>query len=249
MEMPPADIGYIAERLQPLAEALIDSWDDDQPESGETAVSPAVLCDAIEQLLVVLRGHEQSLRDQDEEFRLAEKELTELVDYGIQLFIEASRQAEQQALQAVAEQFESLSLPLALWAAHQGIELGELGPVVNTLARLANQQRTPDAMVRLHELMNTVCQAANPRLTQADMSDHGHPWRILLLNRAIVATRSHQPQLMEPAFDAIVEWLPDEATRFFAEGMEQMDIIGYPDPVRQVMQTYYLRHSGDRTLH
>jgi alkanesulfonate monooxygenase SsuD/methylene tetrahydromethanopterin reductase-like flavin-dependent oxidoreductase (luciferase family) len=70
-----------------------------------------------------------------------------------------------------------------------------------------------------------------------------------LLNRAIVATRSHRPQLMEPAFDAIVEWLPDQATRFFAESMGQMDIIGSPDQVRAVMQDYYLRYSGDRTLH
>jgi hypothetical protein len=249
MEMPLADIGYIAECLQPLAEALIDSWDDEQADSSEGAVSPTVLCDAIEQLLVVLRGHEQGRRDQEEEFVLADKELTELVDYGIQLFVEAARQAETQTLPTIAEQFESLSLPLALWGAGQGVELDQLAPVVDTLARLANLQRDPHTMVQLYEMMDIISQAANPRLAEADLSERSHPLRILLLNRAIVATRSHQPALMEPAFDAIVEWLPEEAAGFFAEGMEQMDVIGYPDPVRQVMQTYYLRHSGGRTLH
>lgn len=245
MDIPPADLGYIAEQLQPLAEALIDSCDD----ISDVPLAPNVLCDAIEQLLMVLRGHERSLLGGDESFRLADKELTELISYGMQLFSEAATLAERYTPPAVAEALESLSLPLALWAARQGAELAELAPAVNSLARLANQLRDPDAMVRLYEAMDLVAQSANPRLAQADMSDPGHPWRILLLNRAIVATRSHQPQLMEPAFEAIVECLPDQATRFFAEGMEQMDVVGYPDQVRAMVQDYYLRYSGDRTLH
>lgn len=247
MELPPADIGYIAECLEPLSEALIDSWDD--ADAGELPVSPAVLCDAIEQLLVVLRGHEQSLREGSDEFRLADKELGELVGYGVQLFAEAASLAARQSLPDTAEAFESLALPLALWGARHGSELDELEPVVNSLARLANRQHAPEVMARLCHDMDAIMQAANPRIAQADLSDPSQPWRILLLNRAIVATHSHQPELMEPAFDAIVEWLPDEALRFFAEGMGQMDVAGYPDPVRRVMQTYYLRHSGERTLH
>lgn len=247
MEIPPADIGYIAEQLESLAETLVDSWDTE--EAGKLPVAPAALCDAIEQLLVVLRGHEQSLREGDDEFLLADKELAELVGYGIQLFAEASGQAAQKSLADTAASLESLSLPLALWGARHGAELAELGPVVNSLARLADQLREPDAMGRLYQAMNTIAQAASPRVTQTDPSDATHPWRVLLLNRAIVATRSHQPHFMEPAFDAVVEWLPDEASRFFAEGMGQMDTIGYPDPVRRVMQAYYLRHAGDRTLH
>jgi len=247
MEIPPADIGYIAEHLAPLTEVLIDSWDSD--DAGKLPVAPTALCEAIEQLLVVLRGHEQSLHGGDEDFRLADKELAELVGYGIQLFAEAADQAAQQSLTDTAEAIESLSLPLALWGARHGSELAELGPVVNTLERLANRLREPDTMTRLYQTMNSIALAASPRISQADLSDASHPWRILLLNRAIVATRSHQPQLMEPAFDAIVESLPEEATRFFAEGMGQMDIIGYPDPVRRVMQDYYLRHAGHRTLH
>lgn len=247
MEIPPADIGYIAEHLDPLAEALIDSWD--SADSGTLKVAPTALCEAIEQLLVVLRGHEQSLRDGDQDFRLADKELAELVSYGIQLFAEAADQAAQQSLTDTSEAIESLSLPLALWGARHGSELNDLGPVVNTLARLTNQLREPDSMGRLYQAMNTIVVATSPHIAQDDISDSRHFWRVLLLNRAIVATRSHQPQLMAPAFDAIVESLPEEAIRFFAEGMGQMDIIGYPDPVRQMMQDYYLRHAGQRTLH
>jgi hypothetical protein len=246
MEIPPADLGYIVEQLQPLAEVLIDSCDD---ESGENTVAPGVLCDAIEQLLVVLRGHEQSVQEGDEEFRLPDKELTELVGYGMQLFSEGAALAGRHDQPATAEALESLTLPLALWAARHGAEVSQLAPVVNCLARLANRRRDPDSMVRLYETIDVVVQSASPRIAEADTSDPTHPWRLLLLNRAVVATRSHRPQLMELAFDAIVEWLPDQATRFFAESMGQMDIIGYPDQVRAVMQDYYLRYSGDRTLH
>ena len=69
------------------------------------------------------------------------------------------------------------------------------------------------------------------------------------INRAIVATRSHNPELMEPAFDAIVECLPQEAQRFFAEGMEQMAIIDYPTQVRDLVRRYYLAHTQRRLLH
>jgi len=248
MDMPSADIGYIAERLPPLVDTLIDNWDDSNS-AADGPVSPVLLCDAIEQLLVVLRGHEQSLQEQDEEFRLQDKELAEMVSYGTELLSEAAALAEAQDLQAAAEGFEGLTVALALWGARHGVELARLDPVVNGLARLANQLREPQVMIQLYDVMDVIAQATSPRLAQADMSDQRQPWRILLLNRAIVATRSHRPQLMEPAFDAIVEWLPDEAMRFFAEGMGQMDIIGYPDPVREVMQRYFLRHNGDRILH
>ena len=46
---------------------------------------------------------------------------------------------------------------------------------------------------------------------------------------------------MEPAFNAIVEPLPNDAERFFAEGMEQMAIIDYPEHVRTVVRRYYPR--------
>ena len=51
-----------------------------------------------------------------------------------------------------------------------------------------------------------------------------------------------------PAIPALVFRLPEDAPGFFAEGMEQMDIIDYPDHVRHVMQTYY-QLTNQPTLH
>ena len=41
------------------------------------------------------------------------------------------------------------------------------------------------------------------------------PWRVLLLNWGIVATRSLRPPLMRDAFDRLLEHLPEDASGFF----------------------------------
>ncbi len=247
MAIPPPDIRYVAEQLDVLAEALIDCWDGS--DTSALSVAPSALCEAIEQLLVVLRGHEDGIASGDETFQLQDKELAELISYGIRMLAEAAEQAAQGGQRDTADALEALSVPLALWGARHGTELNQLDPVVNSLARLADQFDDPATMTQLYRAMDTVVQCASPRVAQNDENDPHHPWRVLLLSRAVVATESHQPQLMQPAFDAIVELLPDEATRFFAEGMGRMDAVDYPSPVRAVMQDYYLRHAGDRTLH
>ncbi len=91
----------------------------------------------------------------------------------------------------------------------------------------------------------------SPAVSQdTDRSDPRRPWRLLLLNRAIVATRSLKPALMEVAFDAVLEHLPEEAARFFEEGMAQMDALDYPPHVRAVIERYYLRQGAPpHTLH
>jgi hypothetical protein len=245
MDIPPADIGYLAERLPRLADALLKAWDDEEQDS----MPPPVLCDALSQLLSVLADHEQAGQTSGADARLGDTALAEMIAYGIRLLGETGRRAQRLGLAEVAREYEALVLPLVLWGARHGAEIARLEPVVNSLAVLANRIREPRAMIRLVATMDQVVDAVSPAVSQSRDADKSAPWRILLLNRAIVATRTHRPELMEPAFDAIVEWIPEEANRFFTEGMEQMDVIGYPAPVRELMQAYYLRHGGDRTLH
>ena len=77
----------------------------------------------------------------------------------------------------------------------------------------------------------------------------GRPWRVLLLNNSIVATRSHDTDLMEAAFAILTSQLPEDATRFFSEGMEQMEALDYPPHVRQVMEKYHREWPVNRSLH
>jgi hypothetical protein len=122
--------------------------------------------------------------------------------------------------------------------------------VVNGAAALANRLEQPRQLAELFGLLREIGVAVAPAVSQGSLSgDSNHPWRVFLLNRAIVATRSHRPDLMNEAFDALAEQLPDAAPDFFREGMEQMDALNYPPEVRSVMEDWYQRWCSQRVLH
>ena len=77
----------------------------------------------------------------------------------------------------------------------------------------------------------------------------GRPWRLLTMNQAIIATRSHRPALIDEAYRLLIEALPEEAPRFFEEGMQQMEALNYPQAVRRVVARYYELLHTPRTLH
>ncbi len=143
-----------------------------------------------------------------------------------------------------------ITLPFACWIARHGGELGYLGPIVDGAATLANRLKELPELGQLSVLLKEVVEAVDLRVAQeTGAPESTRPWCILLINRAIVATRSNQPALMEDAFECLADNLPEEAAAFFREGMEQMDALNCPLPVRAVMQRYYERLCGRRVLH
>jgi hypothetical protein len=54
---------------------------------------------------------------------------------------------------------------------------------------------------------------------------------------------------MKEAFEALTEYLPQEAPEFFREGMEQMEALNYPMPVRVIMEAWYAQWCERRLLH
>jgi len=208
--------------------------------------TPTLLGEAMSQLIDML-DHIQGEVPDDAAGRAAE--INTLGEYGLHLLEDLARLAVRLEQPSLAADIEQLSLPYALWIARRGGEIKHLAPVVNALAQFANQANQPQLMTGLYTQCCELIEATSPTCEDSASNDPGHPWRLLLLNRAIVATRSHNPELMEPAFDAIVECLPGDAQRFFAEGMEQMSIIDYPDHVREVVRRYFLTHAVPRRLH
>jgi len=244
MIIPPADLSYLRERLRELADQVGDFWE--STARSETEIdSPALLNEALNQLIGMLA----QMQDEPADTRIDPVEISTLGEYGLHLLDELSRLAASLEQTALARDIEQLSLPFALWIARHGGEIRDLGPIVNALARLANEAAHPQAMSDLYTHCCELIEAASPACEESSASDDQHPWRLLLLNRAIVATRSHNPELMEPAFDAIVECLPGDAQRFFAEGMEQVAVTNYPEPVRDVVRRYFLAHGEPRRLH
>ncbi len=144
-----------------------------------------------------------------------------------------------------AAALQALQVPLALWGAAQGIPLRALAPLVNACAAMANRLREPEALRPLAEAMAALMEAADAQVRDTpEAARPGHPWRTLVVNRAIVATRTHDPALMESAFADLVRALPGAAAAFFVEGMREMDRLGYPHHVREVMARWHARHGG-----
>ena len=145
--------------------------------------------------------------------------------------------------------FEQLSIPLMIWFAKHKFVIHDIELFVNAISNTANRIQNPQQLAELTDVIDVIIDVSSADIkADLDKSNPGRPWRVLNLNQAIIATRSLDPKRMESVFEQLVFRLPEDAPGFFAEGMEQMDIIDYPDHVRNVMQTYY-QLTNQPTLH
>lgn len=251
--LPPVDIHYVAQELGRLGEEVQRLAE----ESKETLEPhPEVLTRGLADLLDALTAAESpgaveaGLRFQG---RIG-SETDGLLSHGLDLLSQLAGLAGRLSQPQTAQAIEGLALPLACWLLRRGAELIHPEPVVNAAAALANSLRQPDDLALLYALMTEVVDGMSPLRTQeidGDRRDRAanRPWRVLLLNRAIVATRSHRPTLMVEAFQAVCEHLPEDAPSFFREGMGQMEALNYPQPVRDVMDRYYNLWCTGQRLH
>lgn len=231
----PPDLRAVMERLLTLAEFVDAHYTVDADELGP------------EEIGLALRQLEDAL-NQSAESEIPRR-ISQLTDQGVELIAELAGIANQSGLADTAGEIELLSFPLVLWSVRQGASISVISPVVSALAALADAVRRPEELGRLFREMTEVADAVIPEAQENVEMDPSHPWRVLILSRAIVATRSHDPQVMEEAYDAVIEHLPGDALNFFQEAMGQMDAIGYPQPVRDIVNQYYLRVAGRPTLH
>ena len=245
MNLPPADLSYLRERFKELA-SLVREFYETTAVQGEDPDATLLLSDAMSQLVDIL---DRTQDDPESTTATTPSEFTTLGEYGLHLIEELGQLAAVSEQADLYREVEHLSLPFALWIARHGGEIRNLAPVVNALARFANQNTQPHTMASLYTCCCELIEAISPTCENPGSTDPNDPWRLLLLNRAIVATRSHNPDLIEPAYDAIVESIPDDAEQFFSEGMEQMTVIGYPSHVREIVRRYYLAHTRPKRLH
>ncbi|MEI6413144.1 MAG: hypothetical protein WCP34_02645 [Pseudomonadota bacterium] len=125
-----------------------------------------------------------------------------------------------------------------------------LKPIVDHLVRLMDQTVSLADSERLLSMMDNLFHAVGPGIAEdVDRSDPRRPWRLLLLNRAILATRTCQRPLMERAFQSLLSHLPEDAAEFFREGMAQVEHASYPPQARELMLAYYQAWGLPRTLH
>ena len=176
-------------------------------------------------------------------------EATEISDYGFVLLLKLVDLMERLDLPHKRKEIEQISLVFARWLMSYGGTINHLEPVVNAIAQLANLMQEKQALLALSDLIADVVDHCSLELKKdQDDSEDMRPWRLLHVNRGIVATRTHDLDLMKQAFDEFLIYLPAEAQGFFAEGMKEMDALDYPPHVRKAME-FYFQQNPSVSLH
>lgn len=243
MSITVVDLNQISEAFETLADVICERWD------GNDEPSPDLIKKALLQLFDILNENDLGKYSQSNQ-SLKATEINELGEYGLTLLQEMATFAADSGLNQVAEQTEDLSFPFAIWLSRQNCEIKNIEPIVNALSRKAQQITEPLHLKQLFTYTGEIIECMSPRISQdLDKNNPARPWRILVLNRALIATRTHDLDVIKLAFDALIEQLPDDAPRFFEEGVEQMHQLSYPEQVKDMIQQYYLLHGTPRTLH
>lgn len=223
-------------RFEQAAADILNSYESRAPEHS-VQVTPGQIIDAIEQFLTITLRTDKT---QGETGPIITDDVTQLADYGLSLLMDLGDWAKLLSCQDAYIELQKVSLAAADWAIrHQG-QIRALEPVVNACAEVANDLREPRELEQMALFMGKVLNVSAGFIKQdLEKNNPGRPWRVLHLNRGIVATRSHNTTLMQQVFDDLVEAVPEDAPAFFREGMEQMEALNYPPEVREVMGRYY----------
>ena len=219
------------------ATAALSSYDTDLP----------TLAQALQQLLDVMTRVESDLQASGDTTRA---DITEIGEYALQLQEALSAAVGRLGVSGQQQTLAYLAINLALWIARHSGQIETLEPVADAIALVANRSREPAELGRLTAVIREVMTGVSSLISQdLEKMNPGRPWRVLLLNYGIVATRSHDADLMEDAFAVLTSKLPEDASRFFSEGMGQMEALDYPPHVRKVMEKYHSQWPVKRSLH
>jgi len=232
-----------------LDDALRAAGDSDAAPDPETGLP--MLIAAFEQLFEVMARVEGDREASSPQAPgTATGDITELGEYAFKLHKDLGAHIEQAGLQEDRPLLTAQVINFALWIARRGGRIDTLEPVVDALAIVANNTADASELESLSGIMGEIAAAVSPVIREdLEKINPGRPWRVLLLNNGIVATRSHNPDIMEAAFAVLTRHLPEDAARFFTEGMEQMEALDYPPQVRKVMEKYHRQWTANRSLH
>ena len=171
-------------------------------------------------------------------------DISEIGNYALDLIETLSDWARNLKLSREEHQLQAVMVVIALWIARHGGSLSSIETVTDTLSTIANNTTDSSALIELSHIMGELM-AAVATETKRDFQQGiaSKVWRTLHVNQGIVATRSHDPVLMESVFDQLALNIPEAAPLFFEEGMHQVIALEYPPAVREVMDRYYKRYT------
>ncbi len=255
------DISSIRSGLRPILNELLSGNHPKLP-ATDTETSPEMLAAAFEQMLEVMQRVESDFQAMPVESATlsAEKRLqhpmladgndvTELGEYAFRLLENLGVWLDRLGTPD-RHRLAELTLAFALWVSRHDGSIATLEPAVDALSLLANSTKEIPELKVLGSAMEEITKSVSAFISQdLEKANPGRPWRILILNQGIIATRTHDPELMEKAFEVLIEKLPEDAPQFFSEGMQQMEALDYPAQVRAVVERYHKQCGIRQSLH
>jgi len=176
-----------------------------------------------------------------EDHIISQVEATEIGDHGFILLLKLVNLMEKLDLPYRRKEIEQISLIFARWVIQYQGQLKHIEPIVNAFAHSANSMKDKKSLLALLELMGMLVDASSDEIKHdLESSNIYRPWRLLHINRGIVATRTHDTHIMKKVFDEMIFYLPQDAASFFSEGMQEMDALEYPPDVRKIIEEYFL---------
>lgn len=212
-------------------------------------IDPDQLCESLSRFTQIIQHLDQHPEQLQETLEANRGDFHDLPGHGLQLLERLMEWSDYLNNMEAHEALDEIIITLAVWLARYIGPLEQIEPIVNALSKVANLHQDPEFLGELSQVYREIANAVSDEIKQdQDKTNPGRPWRILNLNYGIVATRSHQPEIMEQAFEQLLIRLPEDAAGFFTEGLEQMDVVGYPEHVRRIMEKYYAL-TNNPTLH
>lgn len=225
------------ERFVPLARVLAEAYSAGGGTSGDE-VTPDLLIEAVGQALDVM---DRLDRDRTQA-PIAPEDATNLADHALRCLSDLALWSQRLGCGGEVSGLNQLALDAALWTARRGGSLRTLEPVVNALAARANSTAAPEDLRRLYTSMEAIVGAADPSIrNDLEKADPARPWRVLLLNFAIVATRTQDPDLITRSYDLLGALLPEDCPAFFEEALQQSEKAVYGPEVRDLARSYFER--------
>ncbi|HUW99221.1 MAG TPA: hypothetical protein VMV40_10380 [Acidiferrobacter sp.] len=242
--IPTPPLAQIPERLPKIKNMLLAAWRPQGAASEEH--DPESLIRLLGELFIMLVKLDQHY---GVTAPLPDDDATRLGDTGLLILAELTNMSQQLGIPQVKSELDLLAVTIGDWIIRHNGEIRTLEPIVNGLAVMANELHEGPTLEDMAAFMDQAIKSTAPDIVaDTNKTDSGRPWRVLHLNRAIVATRSHNTELMAKVFDELIQGLPEDASEFFREGMRQMEVVDYPAKVRAVM-THYFQALTQHTLH
>jgi len=216
-----------------------------EPQNGETSVKE--LLQAVRESIDIMKRVDADMSAGQNDIEA--QDISQIGDYMLSLLMDLGDVAAHQGQSQTMLYLHRLSLPVAMWISQYQGEIKQLEIIVNAIATLANEIKQPHKLAEFAELIEQIIAHVSTDIRRdLETANQMRPWLVLNMNWGIVATRSHDVVVMKRVFDALINNIPADAKQFFAEGMQQMEVVNYPPYVRAVMQEYHQKLGGGASL-